>query len=564
MRKAIFIYSLLAFGYFGFSIIPVTEVSAQTIAITSGNNQSTTRGGIYSNTVTFTVTNIGSKHVVCGNVHPRLNARMNLIKTGTFVSQTAALSPNASGEVTIYVKADIGSLYDTCKVRAVITTTAQAAEFTGKVTDVLYFSGTSTTRSVNDGTARGTDIGAAVSATHWINANADPTDDVTLTYTLAGTDAASFDIDASTGQLRVNTDLNYYIKSTYSVIVKVEEKSTAAGLRSSDTIAVTINVNDPELPLVENNPIENQRLTVKRVDNRTVTLSWNLPTGINARQIIEYQYSTDGGQTWTSTRSTNTSITLTDDGFGNLSSDKFKIRAVSLSADRTQRVVTSVMSGPAQRKIKYECPVGWTRESRFGRTPKALIYELKVNVDRTNRGSIYQLESLAIYVHPEEGLETLDGWTLKVGTLYNNFGKAFKLTAENSVIDEHDFAYIENPEGIPIPMGTLDFIGQSLPSFDYRLYDAQGTRVDFGISCYKEGGLTFRLWNTKDPRVIRVLPFEISEEALSVRLKALDWNTPYFRTEWTAAIMPDLPEAPAAPSLMKKSIVGTWGDLKKQ
>ena len=187
-----------------------------------------------------------------------------------------------------------------------------------------------------------------------------------------------------------------------------------------------------------------------------------------------------------------------------------------------------------------------------------------MDVDRTHRVSIYQLKSLAIYVHPEEGLETLDGWTLKVGTLYNNFGKEFKLTAENSVIDEQDFAHIQNPEETPIPMGTLGFIGQSLPSFDYRLYDAQGVRVDFGISCYKEGGLTYRLWNTKDPRVIRVLPLFENEEGLKGMMRNLNWDSLFFRSKWTAAIMPDLPDAPAAPSQVKKNVVGTWADLKKQ
>ncbi len=221
---------------------------------------------------------------------------------------------------------------------------------------------------------------------------------------------------------------------------------------------------------------------------------------------------------------------------------------------------------PTKRKIilkPLECPLGWTRGSVFGNTKKALIYELTVKADSTNGTSIYQLKSIAIYVHPDEGLETLDGWTLKIGTLYNQFGKEFKLTSENSVIDEHDFAHIENPEETPIPMGTLSYIGQSLPSFDYRLYDATGGRVDFGISCYKKGGLTWRLWNTKDPRLLRVLPVRKGEEALSVQMNNLNWNnTPFFRSEWTAAIMPDLPAAPAAPSLVKKPVVGTWADLK--
>ncbi len=212
-----------------------------------------------------------------------------------------------------------------------------------------------------------------------------------------------------------------------------------------------------------------------------------------------------------------------------------------------------------------ECPLGWTRGSVFGNTKKALIYELTVKAEPTNTTSIYQLKSLAIYVHPDENLETLDGWTLKVGTLYNQFGKEFKLTAENSVIDEHDFAHIENPEETPIPMGTLGYIGQSLPSFDYRLYDAAGVRVDFGISCYKGGGLTWRLWNTADPRLLRVLPVTKGEEALSVQMQNLNWdNTPFFRSEWTAAIMPDLPDASFAPSKPKVNVVGTWADLKKQ
>ena len=35
MRKAICMYSLFVFGYLGFATIPVTEVSAQTIRISS-------------------------------------------------------------------------------------------------------------------------------------------------------------------------------------------------------------------------------------------------------------------------------------------------------------------------------------------------------------------------------------------------------------------------------------------------------------------------------------------------------------------------------------------------
>ena len=50
-------------------------------------------------------------------------------------------------------------------------------------------------RQVDENTAAGQNIGAPFSAT-------DPDADETLTYSLVGTDAASFDIVATSGQLR--------------------------------------------------------------------------------------------------------------------------------------------------------------------------------------------------------------------------------------------------------------------------------------------------------------------------------------------------------------------------
>ena len=92
-------------------------------------------------------------------------------------------------------------------------------------------SGASTTRSIAENTAANTNIGAPVAAT-------DRNDD-TLTYTLEGTDAASFGIDSGTGQLSTSAALDYETKSTYSVVVKATDP---AGL--SGTIDVTINVTD--------------------------------------------------------------------------------------------------------------------------------------------------------------------------------------------------------------------------------------------------------------------------------------------------------------------------------
>ena len=76
----------------------------------------------------------------------------------------------------------------------------------------------------------------------------DPDSEDTLTYSLGGTDAASFDIDTSTGQLKTKDALDFDAgQRTYSVDVSVtdskDDYDTADTLVDA-TIAVTINVTD--------------------------------------------------------------------------------------------------------------------------------------------------------------------------------------------------------------------------------------------------------------------------------------------------------------------------------
>ena len=99
------------------------------------------------------------------------------------------------------------------------------------------------TRMVDENTAAGEDIGAPVVAT-----DVDSGD--TLTYTLGGTDAASFDIDPDTGQLKTKEELNYEVvpaKTSYMVTVTVTDGKDAEGnvdTAADDTITVTITVTD--------------------------------------------------------------------------------------------------------------------------------------------------------------------------------------------------------------------------------------------------------------------------------------------------------------------------------
>ena len=90
------------------------------------------------------------------------------------------------------------------------------------------FADATATRSVAENTAADTNISYPVMAT---DADGD-----TLTYTLEGTDAASFAIVSTNGRLRTKAALDYETKSSYSVTVKASDGT------DSDTIAVTINV----------------------------------------------------------------------------------------------------------------------------------------------------------------------------------------------------------------------------------------------------------------------------------------------------------------------------------
>ena len=109
------------------------------------------------------------------------------------------------------------------------------------VTDVNeppeFDDGETTTRSIAENTAADQSIGAPVLAT-------DPDAGATLTYTLSGTDAPSFTIDESTGQIKVGdgTTLDYEGTKSYTITVLVSDGSPDTS--ADDTITVTITVTD--------------------------------------------------------------------------------------------------------------------------------------------------------------------------------------------------------------------------------------------------------------------------------------------------------------------------------
>ena len=136
---------------------------------------------------------------------------------------------------------------------------------------VPTFESETATREVAENTAAGMNIGDPVMGT---DADGD-----TLIYTLGGTDAASFDIDAATGQLMTVAALDYETKDSYSVTVTA---SDSGGL--SDSIDVTITVTDvDEAQVITGDAAPNYAengtgpvATYTATDPESATITWSL------------------------------------------------------------------------------------------------------------------------------------------------------------------------------------------------------------------------------------------------------------------------------------------------
>ena len=127
------------------------------------------------------------------------------------------------------------------------------------------------TRSVEENTRSGQNVGAPVAATD--------TDGDTLTYSLEGTDGGSFTIVSTSGQIQTSAALNYEAKSTYSVTVKVNDGTVNV------TKAVTISVTDVAEP-----PDQPAAPTVSARAGTTDSLnvSWTAPANTGRPAIDDY------------------------------------------------------------------------------------------------------------------------------------------------------------------------------------------------------------------------------------------------------------------------------------
>ena len=146
------------------------------------------------------------------------------------------------------------------------------------------FSATTATFSLAENSAAATVVGT-VAATD--------SDSDALTYTLSGTDASSFTIGSSTGQIQTKSGVTYNFESAkkaYSVTVSVrdnKDSSGAADTANDDTIAVTINltnVNEAGTVTITGALSAGGTLTasVSDIDGTVSSLSWRWARGDSA------------------------------------------------------------------------------------------------------------------------------------------------------------------------------------------------------------------------------------------------------------------------------------------
>ena len=171
------------------------------------------------------------------------NATFSLVGESSFSYRVNTSSSSGDHRFPSGSQLTYGVDKDTAPVRgeSSVTVRVVAPEPEPQVNRDPTFPGSSTTRSINENSVSGANVGSAVRAS---DADGDR-----LTYSLTGTDAGSFTINGSTGQIMVGagTTLDYETKASYMVTVAATDPDS-----DSDSIMVTIMVtNVNEMGMVE-------------------------------------------------------------------------------------------------------------------------------------------------------------------------------------------------------------------------------------------------------------------------------------------------------------------------
>ena len=351
--------------------------------------------------------------------------------TVTLTLGTALVSTDGSVKVT-YTKPTTGSANKLVDAAGNETATFTDQTVTNNSNNAPEFANDTATRSFTETVADATvttaeDLGSPITATD--------SDGDTLTYTLGGSDAAKFDLDASSGQLATKVGESYdrEAKASYSVTVTATDPDT-----DSDSVAVTINVdNATEVPLAPGAPTASPD-TVNRSNTDVV---WTAPinTGRPVLTTYDVRYRT-GSENWVSQSvpANKTFVTLT--GLTPSTIYEFQVRAVNLdgngawsdSLTYTTGVAATVPGAPTSFTATAgdgEVMLAWEPVSETG---GALITEFQYRhaagatvPDGTDWNTVPD--------SGDSGTDLYDERSFTVTSLTNDTEYAFELRAVNAV-----------------------------------------------------------------------------------------------------------------------------------
>ena len=194
------------------------------------------------------------------------------------------------------------------------------------------FASPTASRSVAENAAAGTAVGEPVTAT---DADGDA-----LTYTLGGADAGSFEIDGTSGQVKVKAGAlpDFEAKSSHTVTVTASD-----GHGGSASVTVTISVTDVDEP-----PAAPTGLSVSAQGATTLRATWSAPENAGRPAIsgydVEYREGTSGD--WSEHTHSGTAVTADITGLTTDTVHEVRVRAKNADGEGPW---TSPVSGTPSR-----------------------------------------------------------------------------------------------------------------------------------------------------------------------------------------------------------------------
>ena len=365
------------------------------------------------------------------------------------------------------------------------------------------FDDTMPTRVLAENAAAGVDVGDPVTATD--------EDDDELTYTLGGTDAASFDIVGTSGQIRTIAGVSYdhEAKASYSVTVTASDgtATTDAGV----TIAVT-DVNEP--PDAPATPV------VSAISGSTtsLTVSWDAPANAGRPDIENYdlQYRAGDSGPWSNGPQNVTGTSETITGLTMDTAYQVQVRATNYEGDsgwseppgegRTNAVTLSAPDAPGNFDTTAgdgRVTLSWTAPASDG---GAAILNYRYRVRPADDSAAWNPDWTDVPDGSDPGSSAADETRFVVSGLSNGTQYTFELRAENSagegaVVSANETPLAAPPDEPGRPRGLqadagdgqvtlrweapLDDGGSSITEYQYR--HGEGASVPAGATWHSAG-----------------------------------------------------------------------------